>query len=113
MRALVAFALLFSLSMPTAALAMRSGVHHGVRFHVRHHPNQFRATHRTPWFGGGFYEGGGYYQSDTAPFAESTVPEPVVPPAPPRRVGDDRPTVEHTDVDVTIIRGPGSRHLAP
>jgi hypothetical protein len=62
--------------------------------------------------GGGFYDDGGYYRSDAAPYAESTAPEPVVVPAPlpPRRIGDDRPTVEHTDVGVTIIRGPGLNH---
>jgi hypothetical protein len=115
MRALVAFALLLSLStLPTAAYAMRPEGRHGVRVHVQHHRlHQFRTMHRAPLVGGGFFEGGGYYESDAAPYAESTAPQPVAPPAPPappRRVGDDRPTVEHTDVGVTIIRGPGSSH---
>jgi hypothetical protein len=118
MRALAACALLLALStLPTAAFAMRSQGHHGVRVQVRHHhPNQFRTMHRAPLLGGvlggGFYDGGGYYGSGAAPYAESTAPEPVVVPAPPppRRIGDDRPTVEHTDVGVTIIRGPGLNH---
>jgi hypothetical protein len=112
MRGLIAFALLLSLSMmPTAAYAMRGHGGHGVRVHVGHHHHRLHTTQRTALVGDGFL-GDGYYGSEGVPYAESPAPEPmIVPPAPlPRRFGDDRPTVEHTDVGVTIIRGP---HLGP
>jgi hypothetical protein len=120
MRALISFALLLSLStLPTAAYAMQGHGGHGVRVHVghHHHMNRFHTMHRSRLLGDGFIGDGfgdGYYGSDGVPYAGGAAPQPVVvPPAPPplpRRVGDDRPTVEHTDVGVTIIRGP---HLGP
>ncbi len=110
MRVVLALALLSALStVPAVSQAgMRPQSSHGVRAPAQHHrPHPFRATP------GAVILGGGLDQSSAAPPLEITPPEPMVPPAPPRRVGDDRPTVEHTDVGVTIIRGPGSRHLAP
>jgi hypothetical protein len=129
MRAVISLGLLLALSTaPTASYAgMRTGSGHGARIHIRHvqhhlvhHFQTRRGTrfvgnglNRFNGFGGfnGFADG--FYDWDAAryaaPYVENAAPEAVaIPAAPPlpRRLGDDRPTVEHTDVGVTIIRGP-------
>ena len=121
MRAVMSLGLLLALATaPTASYAMRAGGGHGVRVHIQHIQHHglhhFRTMRRTPFVGEAF--GDGFYGSDLAPYGaygETAAPEPIAVPSalPLRRVGDDRPTVEHTDVGVTIIRGPGLSHLAP
>jgi hypothetical protein len=113
MRIALFFALLLAISAPQdeALAGMRNGGGHGARIHVQHHRlHQLRTNQGRALLGGGLY-------ADEAPYVEGAAPEPAVVAAPPslplplRRVGNDRPTVEHTDVGVTIIRGPS--HLAP
>ena len=124
MRAVISLGLLLALStVPTASYAgMRTGSGHGARIHIRHiHQrhlvHHFQTMRGTRFPGNGFnrFNGfaDGFYDGDAAryaaPYVENAVPEAVAIPAAPalsRRVGDDRPTVEHTDVGVTIIRGP-------
>jgi hypothetical protein len=123
MRAVISLGLLLALStVPTASFAgMRTASGHGARIHVRHIQHhlvhRFQTMRGTRFLGNGFnrFNGfvDGFYDSDAAryaaPYVESAAPEAVAIPAAsplPRRVGDDRPTVEHTDVGVTIIRGP-------
>jgi hypothetical protein len=132
MRAVISLGLLLALStVPTASYAgMRTGSGHGARIHIRHvqhhRVHHFQTMRGTRFVGNGFNRfngfsgfggfggfGDGFYDSDAAryaaPYVENAAPEAVaIPAAPPqpRRLGDDRPTVEHTDVGVTIIRGP-------
>jgi hypothetical protein len=129
MRAVLSLGLLLALSTaPMASYAgMRTGSGHGARIHIRHvqhhRVHHFQTRRGTRFVGNGFNRfngfngfggfGDGFYDSDAAryaaPYVENAAPEAVaIPAAPPlpRRLGDDRPTVEHTDVGVTIIRGP-------
>jgi hypothetical protein len=120
MRAVISLGLLLALStVPTASYAgMRTGSGHGARIHIghiqHHRVHHFQTMRGTRFLGSGFNGFiDGFYDSDAAryaaPYVENAAPQSVAiataPPLP-RRVGDDRPTVEHTDVGVTIIRGP-------
>ena len=112
--------------MAMAPRGMRRNAVHGARVHRQLHRHlafrNARFGHTAgfaPFFGGGFF-GDAF---DTLGF-EEPMPAPVdtgvalasplpTMPRPPRHPGDDRATVETTPFGVTVIRGPGSRHVAP
>jgi hypothetical protein len=108
MRAVMTLALLLTLTASPTTADARNGRGHGIAAHRVHHlrMNHVRAPRVVSFIPAEFFDAGG------APFIAGAMPEPVVPapppPLPPRR-HDDRPSVEHTDAGVTIIRGPYSR----
>ena len=98
------------------------GFHHGRAF--RSHGSRFgfgRSAHGYGGYGGwgyfpdwdwdGGWDGDWAWNGGNA----AAVPAPAYfpPPRPPRLAADERPSVETTAQGVTIIRGPGSRHLPP
>jgi len=109
MRVFLALGLLLVMAAaPAAAVADPMGRGRGQGFHG--HRGHFLHRVRIAPFLGGAYDIG------EAPIL-AVEPPPPMGSAPPlvllRRVGDDRPTVEQTASGVAIIRGPGSRHIAP
>jgi hypothetical protein len=115
MRVVVTLALLLMIAaLPTTAEAGNGHGHgitrhgHGTTAHRFHHlrMNHVRGPRFVSFIPADFFDAGGEH------FIAGAMPEPVMlappPPLPPRH-HDDRPTVEHTDVGVTIIRGPSLR----
>ena len=93
---------------------------HGVRLHrERHRHLVLRNAHfgRTAGFAPFFWSDtvGAYEEPALAPAEEGVAPAGPLPPFPRplRHPGDDRATIETTPFGVTVIRGPGSRHIAP
>ena len=122
MRVVMALTSLLALALlPAAAEAGRSPVRHGahvVRVHSPRHAEFARFNrlfrrngNEAPFLGSGLYDGGFDGTVAEAP-PESVGSVASLIPRLPRRVGDGRATVE-VENGVTVVRGPGSHHLAP
>jgi hypothetical protein len=95
--------LVLALALATTAQADMRQETGNIHAHVQRH-RLHRTMHAVISLDNGFYD------VDAVPDVEGSAPLPVVmpPPPPPYRICNDRPTVEHTEFGVTIIRGPGS-----
>jgi len=99
---------------------MRHNTVHGARVHRQLHRHLAlrnehfgQAAGFAPFFGDAF-DTFGFDEPMPAPIDTGVAlasPLPTLP-RPPRHPGDDRATVETTPFGVTVIRGPGSRHIA-
>jgi hypothetical protein len=91
------------------------GFHHGHAFHFR----GFRGSPFANGFGGwGYFPDwdwgwGGDWAANGGNAVAPPAPAFLPPPRPAGYAADTRPSVETTAQGVTIIRGPGSHHLAP
>jgi hypothetical protein len=129
MRLLLLLALLLTLPVLPAA-AEHGGSHGGfgtARMHGFHHGQFFRfrgapfAFSRSPYGYGGWgyfpdwdwgWDGDWAWNGGGAAPPPASAPNYLLPPRP-RFATEERPSVETTSQGVTIIRGPGSHHVAP
>ncbi len=95
---------------PTGAASFH-GARHGHAFHFRPSPFAFRGPFAN--YFPGYWGWGWGWDGDWAWDGVGAATMPTALPPPPHFAANDRPSVETTKQGVTIIRGPGSRHVPP